>query len=141
MKNYSVLRMRDEKKPWLRAMISCMVIYLVLAALAGALWKIVQGDRTILMASASFFVCSLFSAGLYLFYTDEKHLLKITIYGKTVKMYGEMQEIADGMNRNKQGDKEIMDEIDREALDMVFACGGFALMRDWMVLFQPFSDS
>ena len=141
MKSYSVFRMRDEKKPVLRILVSCMVIYLVLAALAGALWKIVQGDRTILMASASFFVCSLFSAGLYLFYTDEKRLLKNTMYGKTLRMYGEKREIPDGMNRNKQGVQEIMDEIDREALDMVYACGGFALMRDWMVLYQRFSDS
>ena len=144
MKSYSVLRMRDEKKPNVRAMISCMVIYLALAAVFGAVWKAGQDAewrRAAFIVAVVCFVCFLFVAGLYLFATDENHLLKNTVYGKALMMYGEEKAGIDQKRGASQSVQGIMDEIDRQALEMLYACSGFTLMEDWIVLHRRFSDS
>lgn len=127
MKRYSVTRMRKECQTIYRMMLAEAVFSLVFSALCGALWKVLDDGETKapLFFTGVFLVLSLFLLGMYFVVSDEKWMIKHTVYGKTLL---------------KLGDAEtLIQDIDREAEAMDYECTAFAIMPHWLVLYQPSS--
>lgn len=124
MKSYSISRMRKECQMIYHLLLAEAVIMLIFCAVCGALWKVLYQTETKepLIFTGVFLVLSLFLLGAYFLFSDEKWMLKHTLYGKTLTRLGDAP--------------TLMREIDSEAKEMDYECASFALMRHWLVLYQ-----
>ncbi len=137
MKTYSVIRMRKERQEELRWIITFAVFCLICAALFGALWKALDGVKAPFLFSGVFLLLFLFLMGFYLLASDEKRLLKKTVYGLALTYYGkETKTDEPGI-----AVLSVMREIDEEARAMRYECSGFALMENWLVIYVPLSPT
>ena len=124
VKDYSVARMRKECQSIYRLLLGEAVVLLIVSAVFGALWKVLDhGERqkplTILGVFAALLLLLL---GLYLLTSDPKWMLRHTLYGKTLMKLGEPE--------------KLIQAIDLEAQSMDYECAAFALMAHWLVLYQ-----
>lgn len=124
MKSYSISRMRKECQIIYNLLLAEAVMLLVFCAVCGALWKVVYQaeSKGALIVTGIFLVLPLFLLGAYFLFSDEKWMLKHTLYGKTLTRLGDAP--------------TLMREIDSEAKEMDYECASFALMRHWLVLYQ-----
>ncbi len=124
MKSYSISRMRKECQMIYHLLLAEAVIMLTFCAVCGALWKVLyqaEAKESLIFTGVSL-VLSLFLLGTYFLVSDEKWMLKHTLYGKTLTRLGDA--------------RTLMREIDSEAEAMDYECASFALMRHWLVLYQ-----
>ena len=136
MQSYSVRRMRAERQHLFRFIIALAVICLLLSAVCGALWKAFDGsERSPLIFTGVFLLLSLFLMGKYLVESDENRLIKKTVFGRALVIYGDKKHTYGWEFDEKHGSRQLMDEIDEEALHMQYECSGFALTPNWAVLY------
>ena len=134
MKTYSVLLMRRERIPTLFPIVLCGGICLIFAAYFGALWMV--GKEISLLLFGVCLLLFLFCMGLYLFATDEKRLLRKTKYGRMLIHRGMKTNASSLWTDAEKTARTLMDEIDREAKNMLFECGCFALTENWIILYE-----
>ena len=124
MKSYSITRMRKECQGTYRLFLVIAVIFGIESAFFGAMWKVMDHAETgdALLLICVFLGLSLFLMGGYFVVSDPKWMRKHTLYGKTLA---------------KLGDAEtLMREIDREAEAMLYECHSFALLKQWLVVYE-----
>ena len=144
MKSYSIHRMRQERQPVFRFIISLAAACLAMAAVCGALWKVLDNcaTRQPLIFSGVFLMLFLFLMGFYLLESDAKQLMKKTVFGRALVDLEEKKGTNGRALDGKRNAGQIMAEIDEEAHHMLYECSRFALMPQWMVIYrwmpQPF---
>ena len=117
--------MRKECQTTYRLLLAVAVVFLIYAAVCGALWKVLNEGETkndSLIFTGVFLALSFYLLGSYFVMSDTKWLIRHTLYGKTLTGLGDAP--------------TLMGEIDKEAEAMDYECAGFALMAHWMVLYQ-----
>ncbi len=133
MKTYSIMLMRRERIPTLSLIVLCAGICLTFAAYYGALWMV--GKEISLILTGVCFLLFMFFVGLYFLATDEKRLLRKTLYGRALMQYAMKNGPFAQQKDAEKAAMALMNAIDREAQSMLYECSGFALMEQWIILY------
>ncbi len=144
MKSYCLKRMRGERVVIFRLLIAAIVVNCLCAAVCGALWKVLdQGQtRAPLIFSGVFLTLALFVSGVYLRESDLNQLFKKKVFGRALVFFGDKKAGHGGFVFDEpRSSRELMVEIDEEALHMDYECVSFALMRHWAVFYRYFNGN
>lgn len=124
MKRFSLRAMRMEAMPVLRLPLLIFVADMLFASFFGALLAARHAvSSSFPLALGIPGVISLLCLGSYLMLSDEKRLLRTTVFGKCLVAMGDPQ--------------AIMKEIDEEALEKCDGYSRFVLLKTWLILLEP----